>query len=81
MGFIYLRGYVDTFLRSYALTDTSAVEQTLVSVPTVGVHNDQRTFANPDTFNPERWLQSDSNNMMDYFQPFSLGPRSCIGRK
>lgn len=37
----------------------------------------------PDAFIPERWLGQDSrfeNDNRDAFQPFSTGPRNCIGR-
>lgn len=42
------------------------------------------------TFNPERWLEgsgddnNDKNNganVKEASQPFSLGPRGCLGRK
>ena len=37
----------------------------------------------PDDFIPERWLGQDSrfkDDNRDAFQPFSTGPRNCIGR-
>ncbi|KAH8650038.1 putative P450 monooxygenase [Xylariales sp. PMI_506] len=49
-------------------------------------------FANPDTFAPERWLPLSGSggegggdpiyehDQRDAAQPFSLGPRNCIGR-
>ncbi|KAJ5475121.1 Cytochrome monooxygenase lcsI [Penicillium diatomitis] len=40
-------------------------------------------FALPHDFIPERWLGTDSrfvNDKRDVLQPFSLGPRGCIGR-
>ncbi|KZL72932.1 cytochrome P450 [Colletotrichum tofieldiae] len=44
-------------------------------------HNDKH-FAQPDSFIPERWLGDprfvDDNKSA--LQPFSLGPRNCIGR-
>ncbi|KAG4266797.1 hypothetical protein FPRO04_13092 [Fusarium proliferatum] len=54
--------------------------QTLVSVPTLGIMMDPRIFESPKTFRPERWLQSGADKLMEYFYPFSTGPRSCIGR-
>jgi cytochrome P450 len=41
-------------------------------------------FANPDAFVPERVLQADpmwKGDKRDALQPFSYGPRNCIGRK
>ncbi|EFX03912.1 FAD linked oxidase domain containing protein [Grosmannia clavigera kw1407] len=53
---------------------------TLVSVPTRSIMQDARIFKDPAEFNVDRWLQADSAQLLEYFNPFSLGPRSCIGR-
>lgn len=55
---------------------------------TVGVHQlacdrSSRNFKEPESFVPERWLgdarfESDDRAA---FQPFSFGPRNCIGKK
>lgn len=40
-------------------------------------------FHRPDEFIPDRWLDTDgtfSNDNSDASQPFSLGPRGCIGK-
>ena len=44
-------------------------------------------FAYPSEFRPERWLDSGkstsspfASDRRDALQPFSLGPRSCLGR-
>lgn len=37
-------------------------------------------FQDPWAFKPERWLESDGSNSLDCSQPWSLGPRGCIGR-
>jgi cytochrome P450 len=39
-------------------------------------------FARPAEFLPERWLPSSPfpNDIKAAFQPFSVGPRSCIGK-
>jgi cytochrome P450 len=44
-------------------------------------HRDRRFFADPDTFNPDRWLDEvfRRKSAHTYF-PFGGGPRSCIGR-
>ncbi|EFX05998.1 cytochrome p450 benzoate 4-monooxygenase, partial [Grosmannia clavigera kw1407] len=34
----------------------------------------------PTDFNIDRWLQPDAGQLSEYFKPFSLRPRSCIGR-
>lgn len=41
-------------------------------------------FAHPERFAPERWLPnapSDfANDKKEAFQPFSIGPRNCVGK-
>lgn len=40
-------------------------------------------FKNPDAFVPERWLGSDpayDNDRRKALQPFSYGPRNCLGQ-
>lgn len=56
---------------------------------TVGIHQwsanrSSRNFYLPDTFVPERWMGTDKrfdNDKRDACQPFSFGPRNCIGQK
>lgn len=46
-------------------------------------------FHSPDKFIPERWLENTRSNRSspfyndnrDVLQPFSVGPRNCIGRE
>lgn len=60
---------------------------TIVSCPTYTIQRDDRNFAEPNNFIPERWLdkshpQSRSQMIMDRkaFYPFSIGPMSCAGK-
>lgn len=41
-----------------------------------------RHFDCPDNFNPERWLSHCQSKILNLegFEPFGIGPRSCIGR-
>ncbi len=39
---------------------------------------DQKYFANPDAFLPERWFEPDNNKHVPV--PFGAGPRTCPGR-
>lgn len=55
---------------------------------TVGIHHwasyrSARNFHLPDDFIPERWLGDDrfKDDRRDVCQPFSYGPRNCIGQK
>ncbi len=43
--------------------------------------HDEKYFAEPMEFVPERWLDPDSQDVKEASQPFSLGPRGCLGRK
>ena len=55
---------------------------TTVSVGAWSASHNPRNFRNPDAFIPERWIGDDyASDMKEAMQPFSLGPRSCIGRK
>lgn len=56
----------------------------------VGIHQyaqfrSSYNFADPDVFIPERFLETENpkwaNDRRDALQPFSFGPRNCIGRK
>lgn len=53
-------------------------EGTLCSTQTWSVMRDKRYWKNPDDFRPERWLGGETINR-EAFNPFSLGPRVCIG--
>ncbi|KAK5072435.1 hypothetical protein LTR51_005071 [Lithohypha guttulata] len=55
-------------------------EGTIVSVPTCGLLTDERIFEDAHEIRTQRWQENDSNKLLDYFLPFSVGPRACIGR-
>jgi len=52
---------------------------TEVIVDMIGVHYNPRYFENPEEFRPSRWY--DISNESEAFTAFSIGPRTCIGRK
>lgn len=44
------------------------------------IHHDERFFANPEEFRPERWATTDAQNLPKFaYFPFGGGPRACIG--
>jgi cytochrome P450 len=44
------------------------------------IHRDRRFFADPDRFDPARWLDERAKQPPRYaYFPFSVGPRACIG--
>lgn len=56
--------------------------QTSVSIPHVAAYRSPRNFTDPDTFIPERFLEDPrfASDRKEVLQPFSFGPRNCIGR-
>ncbi|KAK1485013.1 BCL4p [Colletotrichum cuscutae] len=38
-------------------------------------------FSDPKSFKPERWLDAGSTDVREASQPFSMGPRGCLGQK
>ncbi|XP_072389471.1 uncharacterized protein [Diabrotica undecimpunctata] len=51
-------------------------------VPTYGIHHDPDNFADPETFNPERFSEENKADIKpSAFQPFGVGPRNCIGSR
>ncbi|THH21149.1 hypothetical protein EW146_g362 [Bondarzewia mesenterica] len=56
-------------------------EGTILSVPSYTIHRDIDVWGNdPDSFRPERWFEQDSDAIQKTFNPFSFGPRACVGR-
>ncbi|KAF5027086.1 hypothetical protein F66182_798 [Fusarium sp. NRRL 66182] len=45
------------------------------------VTHDEANFHAPYEFKPERWLDKSCEDNLDASQPFSLGPRGCVGKK
>ncbi|EGX91828.1 Cytochrome P450 [Cordyceps militaris CM01] len=44
------------------------------------VSHDEQYFLEPMSFLPERWLDTKTTDRREASQPFSLGPRGCLGR-
>ncbi|XP_037522206.2 cytochrome P450 3A19 [Rhipicephalus sanguineus] len=55
---------------------------TSVMVPTYQLHHDPEYWDEPEKFDPERFSSENkhSNNAIAY-QPFGLGPRTCLGQR
>jgi cytochrome P450 len=59
---------------------------TTVGVSHYVIHRDPGVFANPNEFEPERWIVSDSMSQEQIalqkksFCPFGIGPMNCIGK-
>ncbi|OBS23183.1 hypothetical protein FPOA_03738 [Fusarium poae] len=57
-------------------------ENTGVSLPQLPAYSSSTNFKNPQEFVPERWLDDPLyvNDCKAVLQPFSMGPRDCIGK-
>lgn len=58
-------------------------ENTVVTVTQWAAYTSERNFKNARSFRPERWLGGGewSGDDRKAFQPFSFGPRNCIGQR
>ncbi|KAL4799279.1 benzoate 4-monooxygenase cytochrome P450 [Aspergillus venezuelensis] len=53
---------------------------TIVSTNPVAAGLSSSNFTDPYEFRPERWLENRHSDILEASQPFSLGPRGCLGR-
>ncbi|XP_030386437.1 cytochrome P450 9b2-like [Scaptodrosophila lebanonensis] len=53
-----------------------------INIPIAGLHWDERYFPDPLHFEPERFSESQKDNLVPYtYLPFGVGPRNCIGNR
>jgi cytochrome P450 len=47
------------------------------------MYNSEQNFKDPKLFIPERWMGDErfANDERTALQPFSVGPRDCVGKK
>ncbi|CAD6591261.1 MAG: hypothetical protein ASARMPRED_005286 [Alectoria sarmentosa] len=55
-------------------------DTTIVSTNPTAASLSPANFDEPLTFRPERWIGKNTKDILDASQPFSLGPRGCLGR-
>lgn len=60
-------------------TDVVIEKGTAVYVSLYGMHEDERFFEDPLTFNPNRF--DNDAKISDAYLPFGIGPRSCVATK
>ncbi|KAG8705278.1 hypothetical protein FRC11_009173 [Ceratobasidium sp. 423] len=52
----------------------------IISVPSYTTNMSSAWGSDASQFRPQRWLDENAGSLNKYFVPFSIGPRSCIGR-
>lgn len=57
------------------------VIQTIVSTNPLAASMSAANFRDPWEFDPERWMGTESRDILDASQPFSLGSRNCLGQR
>lgn len=56
-------------------------EGTVISVPSYSIHRDPEVWGDDvDSYRPERWSERDNVAIQKTFNPFSFGPRGCVGK-
>jgi benzoate 4-monooxygenase len=56
-------------------------EGTVLSVPSYTIHRDREVWGEDAAdYRPERWFERDQDTIQRVFNPFSYGPRACVGR-
>jgi cytochrome P450 len=54
----------------------------VIAVSPLLLHHDPRWFPDPETFDPDRWLDDRKQSVPRHaYLPFGTGPRSCIGEQ
>lgn len=67
-------------LRDVVIGETPVSKGTLVVVPIWHLHHDARSFAEPDTFLPDRFMPGAPTIPRSAFLPFGAGPHFCLGQ-
>jgi len=63
------------------IIDQFIPEGTVVSVPSYSIHRDKAVWGEDvEEFRPERWFERNQADIQKTFNPFSTGPRACVGR-
>ncbi|XP_044262899.1 cytochrome P450 6g1-like [Tribolium madens] len=71
-----------TFTPKNANKPVTIEKGTTVILPIYGLHHDPDYYEDPDSFQPERFLGSNKENIVKCtFMPFGEGPRSCLGQR
>ena len=77
----WLPAKVRHVMTSYKRATNLSGSQTVVSTNPCAACFDPKNFEEPFQFKPERWLMRNEKDILDASQPFSLGPRGCLGQR
>lgn len=68
--------------QDYIIPETNLLIKrgTPIIISLFGMHRDAEYFPNPMLYDPERFLEENSNYSSTAYMPFGEGPRHCIGR-
>ena len=67
-------------LRDVVVGETAVSKGTLVAIPIWSLHHDERSFAEPELFRPERFLPDAPPIPRSAYMPFGAGPHFCLGQ-
>lgn len=77
-------GVCFTHTKAYSFQYKSNIQKITVACHHYASYHSASNFAFPHDFLPERWLGENARfdqDKRDVLQPFSLGPRNCLGKK
>lgn len=69
-----------TYPSNHTLTFLLSTCQTKLSLMGYAMYRSEHNFKQADAFVPERWLSWNGYDDRSAYEPFSLGPRNCIGK-
>ncbi|KAJ5664769.1 uncharacterized protein N7477_007217 [Penicillium maclennaniae] len=77
----YLNACIEEGLRIYPPSSYRIPGKTAVAVQQWATFHNPKNFRLPDEFIPERWIGDEfASDNKAAFQPFSFGPRNCLGK-
>ncbi|XP_041980389.1 cytochrome P450 6B6-like [Aricia agestis] len=60
--------------------DFTIEKDTVIMIPTLGIHYDEKYYPDPKKFDPERFSpENEQNRHSCAYLPYGVGPRNCIG--